>query len=139
MAELYSAGTLLLKGLLAGGSGLLLAMAATNTINKSAIFANVSAAVISTFLVTTIYENYWLLGEQFLLFVGLLVTAFAILAVANYFRSSVEEEQLAVSFSLFTSAMLGIIIGLNMVIAGFMAILLITLIFQIGKLLIKEK
>ena len=139
MLELFAAGTLLLKGLLAGGSGLLLALAATNTIKKDVIFANVSAGIIAAFLVTIVHESYWLLGEQFLLFIGLLITAFAILAVANYLRTAIEDEQLAISFSLFTSGMLGIIIGLNMVVAGFVAILLITAIFQIGKFLIRER
>lgn len=137
--DLYSTGLMVLKGLLAGGSGLLLAMSSTTKLTRSVIFADVTGAIVSVYLVSILYENYWVLGEGFLMFVGFLLTAYALLAIANYFRGEAEKDQLAVSLGIFTSGAMGVIIGLNMVLTGFVSILLITVILHIGKMLISEE
>jgi hypothetical protein len=128
-----------LRAILAGGSGLLLVLSASSRLHRPALFASVSAAIISAFLIIAVRDQFPLHGDTILIFAGLVLLGFSLLAVANLFAGEQNSQRLAESIAFYFSAIMGIIIGLELVLLGFIAIIATIIILNIGKILIVKE
>lgn len=138
MTELSIMTLYILKGFIAGVAALGIAMIAIPHLNRNILFANIGIGIGATYVITAIRESFWLLGDQTIIFIGMTITAIAILAVVNFLRNPGEENQISVSMSIFVSGVIGIIIGLDMIILSFITFITLVIFMYIGRQFIKN-
>ena len=138
MTEISMMTLYILKGFIAGVAALGIAMIAIPQLTRNILFANISVGIGTAFVITAIRESFWLFGDQTIIFIGMTITAIAILAVVNFLRNPAEENQISVSLSIFVSGVIGIIIGLDMIILSFIAFITVVLFMYIGRQFIKN-
>jgi hypothetical protein len=138
MVEFSIVSVYVLKGLIAGIAGLGIALVETDNINRGIIFSNSAVSITAAYFITAFREKLWLMNDYVILLTGFLLTGFAIIAVINFLRNPEENNQLLISTGLFISAVLGVIIGFDMIILSFVSFMVIMLFSYLGRQFVRK-